>query len=54
MSGHDQLPGSDLVVADHSRELESLRPRALDGCDACRACALWNLKPKLYVDLTGG
>lgn len=43
---HDDPFFSDLIVADHSEELDRVRPRPLEGCDACRACALWSLRGK--------
>ena len=44
MSGSDETLLSDLIVADHSEEMDRVRPRLLEGCAACRACALWSLK----------
>ena len=46
MSVHDGPFFSDLIVADHSEELDRVRPRPLEGCAACRACALWRLRGK--------
>lgn len=37
---------SDILIADFSAALENVTARPLEGCDACRACAMWQLRNK--------
>jgi len=48
MTGHSGPISFDLVVTDHSEELDALRPRVLEGCAACRACELWRRDPDRF------
>jgi hypothetical protein len=54
MEEHDESLTPDLIMADYSEELHKLKPRVLEGCEACRACALWRLRATPSASLNKG
>lgn len=36
----------DLLFEDFSAAMQNVAPRRLEGCEACRACAIWQLRAK--------
>jgi hypothetical protein len=44
----------DLLFEDFSVAIESVAPRPLEGCEACRACAVWQLRSKNLSNLAEG
>lgn len=45
---------AQLLVEDFSSALENVTGRPLEGCDACRACAIWQLRNKNSLNSAEG